>query len=352
MSLISAFKFKTAPMANSEIPEIYPLRLQFNFFVNSDVENIYSKILTDCIERTEGIPEAFQTAIWDNCLQSEASKGLVSLLSEAMTSKADLFLVFNRAVGVLRIANQSEQGQIKADYQRQGSSPVGVYISFRNYKRTDMLKVYSEMEYSVLNSLNKSMNLSKAVQLKLKDLRGTVGAFDAAEIIAQGKSIANALSGGNDIMLDAGDEITTSKPDMESTEKAIMFLDAKRAFLLNLPLSYINGEQTGGIGSTGEADTRAVERGLKHYWISIIKPALSAIFGINPTFKSHDFRQISSGMEALKTFELTGEDLISIENKRLIVSKLFDIPNDLKGKPVNDDSSPAGRDAEENSTEV
>lgn len=342
-SLISAFGFKTGAVNTSyEVPNIYPLSLEFALFVDSDLENIYRKILIDCVERTEGVPEKYESAIWDNCLESEAAKGLVTLLAEAMTRKADLFLIYNEAVGVLRLADAEEQRQIKLDYAQNGKSSVGVYISFKNYKRTDMLKIYSEMEYSILNSLNKTMNLSKAIQIKMSDMRKSVGAFDSEEIIAQAKSIANALKDGNDVLMDSNDMVETSTPDISSTEKAIMFLDAKRAFILNLPLSYINGEQTGGIGSTGEADSRAVERGLKHYWISILKPALAALFGVKPTFKSHDFRQITSAMEALKTFELTTEDLISLENKRLIVSKLFDIPNDLKGTPNDNRPQPRG----------
>jgi hypothetical protein len=44
----------------------------------------------------------------------------------------------------------------------------------------------------------------------------------------------------------------------------------------------------------------------------------------------------------LKTFELTTEDLISLENKRLIVAKLFDIPNDLKGEKNDNSPQPIG----------
>ena len=179
-SLLSAFQFKTAGITQSyEVPNIYPLSLEYALFVESDVENIYRKILTDCVERTEGLPENTEVAIWDNCLESEASKGLVSLLAEAMTKKTDLFLVYSKAVGVLRVATTQEKAAIKLDYEKSGKSAVGVFVSFRNYKRTDMLKIYSEMEYSILNSLNKTMNLSKAIQIKMSDMRKSVGAFDS-----------------------------------------------------------------------------------------------------------------------------------------------------------------------------
>ncbi len=330
MSIMSAFGFKTNYSLDSELPEIYPLDLKFDVFVQGDIVAIYSKILTDCVERTNGIKDEVVPAVWDNCLASESSKGLVSLLAESMATKSELFLVYKDKV--LRRANSGEEQKIRDDYKQKAESKIGVFISFKNFKKTDFLKIYSEMEYSVLDSLNKSLNLASAIQFKMSKMRESVGAIDATQIIAQTKTLARALACGKDIVLDSEDMIETAKIDMEPTAKAIAFLDAKRAFYLDLPLSYINGEQTAGIGSTGEADTKAVERGLKHYWISILHPALLAIFGIDTEFKSQDFRQITSALEALKTFELTGEDMISLDNKRLITSKLFDVEDDIEGE--------------------
>jgi hypothetical protein len=126
-------------------------------------------------------------------------------------------------------------------------------------------------------------------------------------------------------MIDAKDEIVTGSPDIEPIQKSIAFLDSKRCFYYGMPLSYITGEQTGGIGSTGEADSRATEQGLKQYYISIIRPVLGTLFGISTSFKSNDFRQITSALESLKTFDLVGDNFLSQENKRIIISRLFDV---------------------------
>jgi hypothetical protein len=325
MSLIDAFKFKTCGSLNANLPVIYPMNLKYEFFVNSDLITIYSKILTDCIERIQGIPEKFQSSLWDNCLENEAKKGLITLLAEAMVEKRELYLIYNKGVNVLRKATQNESQQIKLDYEQKGESALGIYVSFEQYSRTDMLKFYSGMEYSVLNSLNKTVNLAAAIQFKMSKMRESVGAVDSATIITQAGSIAHALKEGHDVVIDGEDKIETSKPEMESTKQAIAFLDAKRSFYLNMPLSYINGEQTPGIGSTGEADTKATERGLKHYFVSILKPIFKALFGVETSFKSNDFRQITAALDAIQTFELVGVDLISKENKQLIVKKLLDL---------------------------
>lgn len=325
MSLSTFFGFKVFSSTDSELPEIFPLSMSLDIFVETDVMNVYSKILTDCVERTQNIPQDINPLLWDNCLQNESSHGLITQLARAMTCKKDLFLIYNAALGVVREASNSEATQIKKDYETQGQSDLGIFVSFKNYCRTDMVKLYSGMEYCVVASLNKMMNLSKAIQFKMGDMRGSVSLSDSSIATDQAKDMARALSNGRDILMDKNDEILTGTPDISSIEKSIAFLDAKRSFYFAMPLSYINGEQTPGIGSTGEADTKAVERGLKQYYISVLKPVIEALFDIQTSFKSTDFRQIGSALEAVKTFELVSNDLISQADKQFIIQKLFDL---------------------------
>lgn len=345
MSIANLFRFRSTASTGAELPDLFPLGIGSDAFIKTDVETIYSKILTDCIERTQGIPETVETLLWDNCLQNESNRGLITLLSEAMAGKKDLFLVYAKAVGILREATHEEASKIREDYKTKGVSPVGVYVSFKNYRRTDMVKLYSAMEYCVVASLNKSANISKAVQIKMSKMRGDVALTDSAAVVDQAQAIATALSRGKDILLDKDDEVATAQPDVTAVKESIAFLDGKRAFYLGMPLSYINGEQTSGIGSTGEADMRATERGLKSYFVSILRPVIKLLFGAQVTFKSRDFRQIGSALEAVKTFELVGDDLVSLDNKRVIVSALLDIENDLEGQPreeMQSQPSPSG----------
>jgi hypothetical protein len=331
--LSTFFGFRTLGLtSDSELPVIFPLSVGQNEFINADVMNVYSRILTDCVERTQGIPPEVSTLLWDNCLQNESNEGLITLLAGAMTEKKDLFLVYKSDVQVLRLATESEARQIKEDYAVKGKSPVGIFVSFKNYMRTDIVKIYSTMEYCVIASLNKQMNLSKAIQFKMSEMRSSVSLTDSSVAKTQANEIARGLANGKDVMMDKNDEISTSAPDISAIEKSITFIDGKKSLYYGMPLAYVNGELTTGIGSTGEADTKAVERGLKNYYISVLKPVIEALFEITTSFKSNDFRQIGSALEAVKTFELVSDDLISRENKTLIISKLFDIDSEVESE--------------------
>jgi hypothetical protein len=303
-----------------------------SIFVQKDVENIYVKILTDVVERTHGIPEKYSHLLWDNCLQSESKDGLVSLLAKAMENKSDLYLVFK--AGIIRKATSEEQTMIRADYEKQGSSSVGFYVSFSNYARTDMVKLYSGFEYCVLSSLNKSMNLSKAIQYKINDLRKSVALADGDKAATQAQEIANALKNCKDVYMDGKDVVETARPDLEAAKASMEFLDAKRCFYLGMPRSYVNGELGKSLGDTGKGDAKSVDRGLKAYFYSVVKPVVDAIFGVRSEFKSQDLDQITSALEVLKTFSLMSEELISLENKIKIVNRVLNLPEDTKAGPV------------------
>lgn len=317
--------FKAASGTNDELPDIFPLSVLSVDFIKSDIVSTYIKILTDCIERTHGLDSSLEPLMWDNCVQSDSSDGLITMLATAMAEQKELFIVYVPSVKIVRKATMAEETTIKKDYKEKGESKSGVYISFKKYRRTEMMNIYSSFEYCVLGSLNKTLNISKAVQIKINDLRGSVSMVDSEIAAAQGRSIAKSLSCGKDIMIDAKDEIATATPDTSSTEKAIGFLDAKKAFILSLPISYVSGLQTPGIGSTGEADMRAVERGLKQYFVSIVRPVIESLFGKKVTFKSQDFRQVTTALEVLKTFELIDDESLSATTKKSIIARVLEI---------------------------
>lgn len=344
MAFGNFFGLKTQSVSE-ELPEIYPFPINEQDFVKIDVINIYSRILTDALERTHGIPDDKQIHLWDNCLASEHQDGLVTMLAKAMHGKKDLFLVYDKTTKLVRNANQKEQDEIKADYKERAESQKGVYITFKNYGRSDMVSLYSLLEYCTVNSLSKAMHLSKAIQLKINDLRASTAAVDSDVVKQQAVTIAQGLRDGKDVMTDAKDIIETARPDLTATNSSLEFIAKKQSFYLGMPASWITGELQSGISDTGGGDTKAVDRGLKGYYFSVIKPVVEKLFEIKTSYKSDDFSQITSALAMLKDFEIVSNELISQENKLMLINKAFGLPEDAKGDEVDDtDPDPAGTD--------
>lgn len=329
-ALTTFFGFKSS-VDIEKLPEIFPLPIAQGIFVETDVQNIFSRILTDVLERTDGIPEKSKKLLWDNCLGDENQDGLVTLIAKAMMGRKDLFLVYIPSLEIIRLANEQEKTQIRSDYATRGTSEIGTFITFKNFTKADMVKLYSALEYCTVSGLYKGMNLSKAVQVKLTDLRASVNLVDSGDVVKQAKAMAEGLSEGRDVLMDAKDLLEMSKPDLTATTSSMEFIAQKMSFYLGLPASYITGEQKSGMSDSGKANAKDIERGLKGYYFSIIKPVIEKIFGAKTTFKTEDFDSVNSSLEVLRTFELTSDEYISKENKQMIVNQVFRLPEDAKG---------------------
>lgn len=322
----------SAQTPSTELPDIFPFPVLERDFIGNDIQNLYARILTDVLERTQGISDEQQVLLWDNCLGNESSEGLVTLIAKAMLNKAKLFLIYDSGVKVIRKATSQEQAEIERAY-KDGKQAPGIYITFENYTKTDMLRIYSALEYCTTAGLYKSGNISKAVQVKINDLRASVSITDSSKATTQGSAIATALKNGKDVLLDAKDIIETAKPDLTAVNASIEFIDNKRSLILGLPATYINGESSKGLGDSGEGDAKQVERGLKPFYFSIIKPVAEELFGVKTTFKSENYAGIASANETLKTFEITDDEYLSADNKRLIINRMYGLPDDEKGGP-------------------
>ena len=340
-SQMSLFSWFAGASTSTEIPDIFPIPIGEKDFVSIDCRNIYSRILTDVLERTQGIPEAASNLLWDNCLANNKQEGLVTLVATAMVDKSDLYLVYNKALKVIRKADATEQSQIRADYLAKGESPLGVYITFKNYTRTDMVKFYSQLEYCAVGGLWKKANVSKALQIKINDLRASTAVIDSEQIKTQAKLMAEGLKKGNDIISDAKDLIESADPKLDATSAMIDFIAQKQSFYLGLPASYLTGlPATSTLSDTGKADTKATERGLKNYYFSIAKPVIEGIFGGKTSYKSEDTDGISTALETLKTMDITSDEYLSKDNKTLIVNKSFGLDENEKGDEPDPEIDP------------
>lgn len=323
---------------DESLPDIFPIPIAQSKFVEIDVQNIFTRILTDALERTQGIPDEKKNLLWDNCHAAETQDGLVSLVSKAMVAKGDLFLVYLPTPNVVRRAKPTEEQKIREGY-KQKAEPVslegggtGIFVTFKNYVKSDMVQFYSALEYCAVGGLWKQGNLSKAIQIKINDLRGSVSVSDSSKAKAQAKKMAEGLGDGKDVLMDAKDIIETLKPDMTATNETIQFIAQKQSFYLGMPASYFIGQgQSSTLSDTGKADSKATERGLKAYYFSVVKPVIDSLFGLKTTFKSEDSEGLDTALKVLETFDRTSDEHLSAENKTLIVNKAFGLDEDEEG---------------------
>lgn len=348
---MSWFSFLQAPKPSGDLPEIFPVPIKQKDFIAIDVQAIYTRILTDVFERTDGLNDDQIKLLWDSCMASDIQDGLVTLLAKAMRDKSDLFLIYFADLKLIRKANSNEQSVIRIGYGKKAEpvnldgGGVGIYVTFKSMTKSDMVSFYSALEYCAIGGVWKQGNISKALQLKFKGMRGNISLDDAGDPKAQGQSLARGLSAGQDIMIDAEDMVENAKPDLKASQSMLDLVSKKQSFYLGLPASYWDGETSGAMNDSGKADAKAVDRGLRPYFCSIAKPVVDGLFSIKVTFKSNDFEMLDSALNVLKTFDVTSDDHLSKDNKTEIVNKVFGLPKDEKGdKPKPEAVIPENQD--------
>lgn len=323
--------------------DIFPIPILQQDFVTIDVQNIYSRILTDVLERTHGIPEEAKNLLWDNCLASDKQDGLLTMVAKAMVNKKELYLVYRKDLKLIRAATPTEETQIQNDYKERGESKVGVYVTFKNYIKSDIVKFYSTLEYCAVGGLWKQANLSKAILIKISDLRASVSLADASKAMSQAKNMADGLADGKDISMDAKDIVESLSPDLTATNSTLDLISKKHSFYLGLPASYFSGEgESSTLSDTGKADSKAVERGLKPYYFSIAKPLIEGIFGVKTTFKSDDAEGLVAALNALEIMDRTSNEFLSLDNKTLVVNRAFGLEESQKGEQADTGGGGAG----------
>lgn len=331
------FSFLGGTKDAEKLPDIFPIPIAQSLFVAIDVENIYARILTDVFERTQGIPDDKKTVLWDSCVASENRDGLVSMLSKALVAKKELFLVFTESTKVLVKASPSEEVEIRKGYETKAEpvkladGKVGIYVTFKNYLKSDMVKFYSALEYCAIGGLWKQANISKSVQIKISELRGSVSLNDSSAAIAQAKAMADGMAEGRDVLTDSKDIIESLAPDMTATSATLELIAKKQSNYLGLPPSYFGSEKSVGLSDNGKGDSKKVEQGLKNYFFAIVKPVIDGLFGIKATFKSENAEGLESALKTLETMDRTSNEFLGADNKTLIVNKAFGLDEDEVG---------------------
>jgi hypothetical protein len=320
------------------LPDIFPIPIAQNDFIEIDVQNIFQRILLDTLERTDGIKDEQKPLLWDNCVASEKQDGLVTLLAKAISSKKELFVVYRPSIKVIGKATPEEEAKIREGYKTKAepvsldAGGIGMYITFKNYLKSDLVRFYSALEYCAVGGLWKQANISKSVQIKINELRSSVSLGDSAAAKAQAKAMADGMAQGKDILADAKDVIESLAPDLTATNSTMDLIAKKQSYLLGLPASYFSGEQSAtGLSDTGKSDAKAVDRGLKGYFFSIIKPVCDGLFEIKSEYAPEDTAELDSALKLLETFDRTSNEIIGLENKTKIANLAFGLDEDEVG---------------------
>lgn len=289
MAFPNIFKTLTGGAVITDLVNPYKLEVDRDSFTRFQISLLYQKILKRCYAKSSGLSDDQAQNLFDSVELSNAQYGTITLISNAMTLKKELILVYDS--GIVREATTEEADEIKKAYVA-GQKANGVYMNFQKYTLTDILRVYMSLIYDIMSGAKVNLGLAKALQMKISDLRKTVAASSSEDIKAQAAAIAEALKDGKSVALDGNDKIETTELQTQQIVDGLKLVYGCLASVLGVSVAFVAGELTSGMAVTGEADVNANEDGIKDFFNSVFKPIHDKLFGIQLKFKTDNWRKV------------------------------------------------------------
>lgn len=303
----------------------FDLFLKEKDFVDYMVSDLYQSIFTMCFDKIifpdaeKDFKDKITPSFYDNLSVEGINKGIIKNLAYGIVQNQTFFLV-NASAGDNIIIRQGTQEELQKYEKEQGNIKNQIQMDFTKYNQSKVLKLFYSMIYWIIRATNTNVKISNSVLVKIARLRELVAKEDAEEVIKQAKEINDAIKKGNSIIADKDDTMERLEINSQAIKDALDVAFSLISGLIKMPLSFVNGELTTGLTQTGDSDNLAIERGLKNYYYTILKPCIEKLFETKTRFSSDNTTKLKTLIGILPQLELS--TLLTDEEKRLIIEDL------------------------------
>lgn len=304
----------------------FDLSLKEKDFVDYMVSDLYQSILTMCFDKIifpdakeKDFKDKITPSFYDNLSVEGINKGIIKNLAYGIVQNQKVFLI-NASAGDDIIVRQGTQEELQKYEKEQGNIKNQIQMDFTKYNQSKALKLFYSMIYWIIRATNTNVKISNSVLVKIAKLRELVAKEDAEEVIKQAKEINDAIKKGNSIIADKDDTMERLEINSQATKDALDVAFSLVSGLIKMPLSFVNGELTTGLTQTGDSDNLAIERGLKNYYYTILKPCTEKLFETKTRFSSDNTAKLKTLIGILPQLELS--TLLTDDEKRAIIEDL------------------------------
>lgn len=303
----------------------FNLSLKETEFVDYMVSDLYQSIFTMCFDKIifpdaeKDFKDKITPSFYDNLSVEGINKGIIKNLAYGIVQNQKVFLV-NASAGDNIIVRQGTQEELQKYEKEQGNIKNQIQMDFTKYNQSKALKLFYSMIYWIIRATNTNVKISNSVLVKIAKLRELVAKEDADDVIKQAKEINDAIKRGNSIIADKDDTMERLEINSQATKDALDVAFSLVSGLIKMPLSFVNGELTTGLTQTGDSDNLAIERGLKNYYYTILKPCTEKLFDTKTRFTSDNTAKLKTLIGILPQLELS--TLLTDDEKRAIIEDL------------------------------
>jgi hypothetical protein len=286
-------------------------------FINFYVKTLYKKILQYLFRKTI-FDEKMKSKLGifhDNFLKTEQNLGFISLLTNA---------IYNCEMTVLKYDPKTNTIDRVNNYEDVKPQDVNVCVMDFSKNRAEILLLmqYAGMLYDLLESEQKKTKVSNSITFKVSNLTAKVGNIEKGTIEEQAINVKNAINNGDMAVIDSESTIETGTIDLSPETKTEGTLKENIAQIMGLPLNFLFGTSTAGIGSSGENDTDSLERAMQTNFEIYWRPYAEKLFNTKIKYKAENWQLIRNCVDILDYVETSM--VLSEEQKKIVVRDIFE----------------------------
>lgn len=293
-------------------------------FIYIFLSALYQRIFNYCWSRTIVKNKKFnETILFDCFLKTAQTKGFISLMIDALIFGKQEILTYDPILNVIEIKNYDNNHEINKKVKNQ------IILDFTSNKKIYLLKQYASIYYDCLHSLAEKSKINGALILKLATLTDNISLDEKLSVKQQALSVQSGINNGNGAVIDSKSDIDLLNADCEPEQKQIENIKQEiSSFFDGMPLNFLFGTSTAGIGASGENDTDSLERSIYSFFNTYWKPYFNGLFADNIDFKVENWRQIANARDIINIVETT--EYLDEKNKKEIILNIFRSINVLK----------------------
>ena len=271
---------KCVGIANSKLAEVM-------------TKNLYTRIIHKCFTRAilpDGIlASAFNMSIYDS--YSPFKLGLASVVVDALYNMKKVYVEVSETDNGVKLFTVLETNATEEDKNKSNV----IELDFTKYYQVEVIKLLYTLLLGVLSAIDKGITISQAMVFKLHKLSEMVQNNSTDKVLREQLTQLNeAISQGNAGFIDANSDIMFPSYDAAPAEGALSLIYGVIANITGLPMSFINSETVGGLGSTSDSDNQRLNDAIEYYYFNIVNNILYSIYN-----KPFEFKQFVDDVNAL-----------------------------------------------------
>jgi hypothetical protein len=242
--------------------------------------------------------------------------GLISILVNSLLENNPVILEYHKSVNTITSENYNANNFVVNDLKP--NSCIADYG--QKQSEVKLLSYYAGTIYNTYRSIENKIQVSNAIVVIFKQLSDKISYVERESLRKQLQEFRKAVESGGIAYLDSA-KLQYGIADVGNETKVQEANKENIANALNLPLNFLFGTTTQGLGTRHEEDSLSLDRTMRKNFVSLWQPIVEKLFHIKISYAIDKYRLSETHKSFLDWVETSG--MIDEQSKKEITANIL-----------------------------